>query len=82
MTWGSRTAPIKVGDLVAYRADFLRNTGQQTGEMPFARGRVVSLKQLGEETTIAEIDWGNPEIPPKVNVRNLCRTGERGFSLS
>lgn len=81
MTWRSRTAPIKVGDIVAYRADFLRNTGQQTGDMPAARGKVVSLKQLSEETTIAEIDWGNPDIPSKVNVKNLSRVGQRGFSL-
>ena len=80
MTWQSRTTPIKVGDTVAYSAAFLRSTGQQTGDIPFARGVVTALKQLGE-ITLADIDWGNPDIPARVNVKNLCKPKGKGFTV-
>ena len=80
MTWQSRTAPISVGDQVAYSAAWLKSTGQHTGEIPFARGTVTALTVLSPETTIAVVDWGTDEIPAKVNVKNLCRVAQKEFS--
>ena len=34
MSWQARTAKIAVGDKVAFKASFLRSTGQMTGETP------------------------------------------------
>lgn len=80
MTWQSRTAPIKVGDKVAFSAAWLRSTCQHSGDIPHARGTVTALKVLGDDCTIATVDWGgNEEIPTKVHVKNLCRVKSRGF---
>ena len=79
MSWQNRVQDFKVGDAVCYKSSFLRNTGQYAGESPHARGVITELKPLGE-TTIALIDWGNPEIPCKVNTKNLSKVTERGIA--
>lgn len=70
-------AELKVGDVVKYKRDFLRNTGQITGDVPFARGRIESITKLGE-TQIATIYWNDQtaDIPPKVNVANLTHADD------
>ncbi len=77
MTWTGRTQPINVGDTVRYSADWLRSTGNITGDLPFAKGTVTALQVLSPDVTLATIDWQNPDIPGKVNVRNLERINER-----
>lgn len=79
MSWQSRTAKIEVGDKVAYKASFLRSTGQYTGDIPHARGVVTEIKSLGE-MTLATVDWGNPNIPPRVNTANLSKVTQRGVA--
>jgi hypothetical protein len=69
--WTKRTQPIKVGDTVGYSKQFLQSTGQYTGDAPFARGKVTELLSLGSDTVLAEIDWDRPDLPPRVNVKNL-----------
>ena len=82
MSWSSRTQPIKEGDNVAYSAAFLRSISAYTGDLPFARGIVTALKVLSPEVTLATVDWGGKqEIPTTINVKNLCRTNEGGFSV-
>ena len=61
---------VLIESKVKYRREWLRSTGQMTGDMPFARGIVKELKPLGQ-TEIATVDWGNEDIPAKVNVANL-----------
>jgi hypothetical protein len=80
MTWTDRTQPVKVGDRVAYSKGFLRSTGQYTGDMPAAKGIVTALVPLGTETTLAEIEWDKPDLPARVNVKNLCRVNSIEFS--
>jgi hypothetical protein len=70
MSWNQRVQPIKVGDKVAYSKTFLQSTGSYTGDIPHARGEVTALVSLGE-VTLAEIAWDTPEIPARVNVKNL-----------
>ena len=65
---------FEIGDKVAYSVQFLQSTGQYTGEIPAARGVITGLKNLGS-TTLAEIDWGNDNIPPRVNTTNLAKVG-------
>ena len=65
---------MQVGDRVAYSVQFLRSTGQQAGDTPFARGVIKKLVPLGE-TTLAEIEWEQGDHPRKVNVANLAKVG-------
>ncbi|CAN0499892.1 unnamed protein product [Phaeothamnion confervicola] len=74
----SKSSPIAVGDRVAYSRGFLRSVGVFAGDMPHARGEIKKLTPLGE-TTLAEVEWRNAELPPRVNVANLCRVGDAGF---
>jgi hypothetical protein len=53
-------------------------TGQYTGDVPQGRGVVTALVPLGD-TTLAEIEWNNPELPKRVNVANLSRVTEQGI---
>jgi len=69
--WKDRTQPIKVGDMVGYSKQFLQSTGQFTGDVPLARGKVTVLLPLGGDTMLAEIDWDKPDLPPRVNAKNL-----------
>lgn len=77
--WVKRTQTIDVGDTVGYSKAFLQSTGQHTGDVPFARGKVTALKTLGKDVTLADIDWGNPDLPTRVNVKNL--TTIKGIAL-
>ena len=72
MSWTRRTAAIGAGDTVAYSRTWLQSTGQVTGDVPFARGRVKSLIPLGS-LVLAEIEWNTPDLPERVNVKNLSR---------
>ncbi len=72
MSWTQRTAAIEAGDTVAYSKAFLQSTGQQTGDAPFARGQVKSVIPLGS-MLLAEIEWNTPDLPQRVNVKNLSR---------
>jgi hypothetical protein len=71
---------VKVGDRVAYGRQFLRNIGCVTGDLPRARGIVAALVTVGE-VTLAEIDWDLPDIPRRVNVKNLCVSRRIGHEL-
>ena len=64
---------IEVGDMVRYRAGFLRSIGVHTGLLPQARGKVTELEPIGRSLVLAVVDWGDDEVPPKVNVKNLER---------
>jgi hypothetical protein len=80
MNWKDRTKNgIEVGDKVCYSRQFLQNTGQLTGDVPFARGVVTKIVPLGE-TSLAEIDWDTPDLPARVNTANLSKVTEKGIS--
>jgi hypothetical protein len=72
--WRTRVQAIKPGDTVGYSKTFLQSTGQFTGDAPFARGKVIALHRIGQETLLAEIEWDRPGLPDRVNVRNLSTT--------
>lgn len=62
------------GDKIAYSVQFLRSIGMSHSEMARSRGVIKSLKPLGS-VLLAEIEWNDPELPPKVNVANLAHVG-------
>lgn len=66
---------IQVNDRVKYSRDWLRSTGQFTGDIPFARGTVTAIKEYGGGLRLATVDWKNPDIPEKVHVKNLTKIG-------
>ena len=72
----ARSTPIAVGDGVQYKAAFLRSIGEITGPLPFAKGTVTKVDTYGSSFAIATIDWGDDEIPPRVNVGNLKRISD------
>ena len=75
MSWAQRTAAIEAGDTVAYSRTWLQSTGQLTGDTPFARGRVKALIPLGS-LVLAEIEWNTPNLPERVNVKNLSHVND------
>jgi hypothetical protein len=70
--WTSRTSEISAGDRVAYSRQWLRSTGQMTGDVPQARGTVRSIEPLGS-LRLAVIEWDQPDLPQRVNVKNISR---------
>ena len=62
---------ITIGSRVQYSAKFLRSIGEYTGDLPFAKGTVTNLINLSKNLVLAEINWKNPNIPAKVNIKNL-----------
>jgi hypothetical protein len=74
MAWADRTQAIRIGDQVGYSHAFLKSTGQHTGIVPFARGKVTDLTVFGS-ATLAIVAWDTPDMPERVNVANLARVG-------
>lgn len=72
MSWSGRVKDIQVGDTVRYCRAWLQSTSTFTGHIPRAKGTVTAIKDLGG-TKIATIDWGNLDIPERVNVANLSK---------
>jgi len=70
--WTTRTAAVQAGDRVAYSRQWLQSTGQMTGDVPLARGTVVRIEPLGA-LCLAVIEWDQPDLPARVNVKNLSR---------
>lgn len=81
MSWANRTKAVSVGDKVCYSRQFLQSTGQQTGDVPFARGTVTAITKLGE-TMLAEIEWNQQDLPNRVNVANLSKVTQKGIQES
>jgi hypothetical protein len=77
----TRSKQLAIGDRVAYSRSWLRSIGAYTGDLPHAKGTITGLKTLSREITLADVAWeGNPDIPGRVNVRNLCRIGGIDYS--
>ena len=70
---------IQIGDRVGYRVRWLRSTGACHGPLSRARGVVKAIKSLGS-LQLAEIEWGNPDMPTRVAVTNLARVGTLAFT--
>ena len=65
---------IQVGDSVRYRGDFLRTIGAYSGPLGWAKGTVTALQTLSIDVVLAAVTWDNPDMPAKVNVKNVERT--------
>lgn len=65
---------VKVGDKVRYSVAWLRSTGNYAGDVANAKGVVTAIQPLGT-TSLAVVDWGNPNVPAKVLTSNLTIIG-------
>jgi hypothetical protein len=79
MRWEERARAIQPGDRVAYTPAWLRSTGTYSGDLPQAKGKVLGLQVISPDVTLAEIEWDRPDLPARVNVRNLCRVNSREY---
>ena len=51
------TTSIEVGTRVAYSHKFMQDAGSFTGPMPFRRGVVTELQEIGSGIVLATIAW-------------------------
>lgn len=67
---------LRLGDRIKYASRWLRSVGAYTGPLPFARGRVVALKECGRQFVLATVEWDkgtDPDVPTLINAKNLSR---------
>jgi hypothetical protein len=70
---------FKIDDSVMFSREFLRSTGQFTGPVPFAKGRVLSVEQLNPKLFIVAVNWGNTTT--RVLSSNLIHGYDRSKEL-
>ena len=71
---GSTRHDFKVGDRVKYSVEYLRSTGQYTGDICFAKGVVTKIEPWpSSDRTLVSVDWNDPAIPVKVLNMNLAQ---------
>jgi hypothetical protein len=63
---------IQVGDTVAYTQAFLDRNSRYPNGLAAAQGTVKALHPLDNGSVLADIDWNNPGLPKRVNVKNLA----------
>ena len=68
---------IKIGDYVCYSREWLRSTGNFTGNIPQASGRVINIEVVYPEFELAIVEWNFKDIPAQINVKNLIRLDEK-----
>ncbi len=56
-----KTTVYAVGDRVAYGVAFLRSTGQTTGELPWYRGTIRAVEELGA-VQLCVIAWDGVHV--------------------
>ena len=56
---------MKLGDTVRFTSEWLRNTGNFLGPVPFMRGEIVHLADLSDDRQVAtvEFNWLNSHGP-------------------
>ena len=80
MTDSPDSNKLQLGDRVTYSSRFLKDTGQHTGEIPFARGTITGFTPMGS-SQLANIIWDREGIPGKVLINNLSRIRDDGVIL-
>lgn len=69
-----KAKPI-VGRTVAYSAQFLKNIGAQTGELPQWRGEIKSVQEFGEGKYLVTVLWAGQSRPSRALASNLAYPG-------
>lgn len=71
---------FRVDDVVMFSREFLRSTGQFTGPVPFAKGRVLMVEQLNPKLFIVTVQWAD-DVQSKVLSSNLIHGSDRSMEL-
>lgn len=71
---------IRVDDNVMFSREFLRSTGQFTGAVPFAKGRVEMVEQMNSKLFIVTVNWGD-NTQSRVLSSNLIHGSNRANEL-
>lgn len=71
---------FKIDDIVMFSREWLRSTGQFTGPVPFAKGKVVSVEQLNSKLFVVAVNWGN-DVQSRVLSCNLIHESNRSKEL-
>jgi hypothetical protein len=61
---------LTIGTKVKLSRVWLKSIGAYTGSLPFARGTITGIMDLGS-IQLAIVKWDNPDAPAKVNTKNL-----------
>lgn len=77
MKWTERVRAIKVWDMVAYGRPFLQSISCHTGSLPQATGKVIASQEVSDNLIVVETEWDRPDMPTKVNFKNLSRFNRR-----
>lgn len=70
-----RNPDLKIGDDVMYAREWLRNTGQFSGAVPFRCGKIKALQYLGDRI-LAYVHWDDG-VTGNVLTVNLVRRDRR-----
>ena len=71
---------FKIDDNVMFSREFLRSTGQFTGPVPFAKGRVEMVEQMNSKLFIVTVNWGD-NTKSRVLSSNLIHGSDRSKEL-
>jgi hypothetical protein len=71
---------FKIDDTVMFSRGFLRSTGQFTGPVPFAKGKIEGLEELRPGLFIVAVNWGN-DVKSRVLSSNLICANDRSKEL-
>jgi hypothetical protein len=71
---------FRVNDNVMFSREFLRSTGQFTGAVPFAKGRVEMVEQMNSKLFIVTVNWGD-NTKSRVLSSNLIHGSDRSKEL-
>jgi hypothetical protein len=65
---------IAIGDRVKFSVGYCRSTAQYTGPVPFARGRVMRLREVAPGFVLAAVKWDRERsvLPDVTNLANLA----------
>ena len=61
---------MNVNDKVRYKTSWLRAVGAFTGDICHAVGTITELKDYSS-FILATVAWDKPNIPDRVNIKNL-----------
>ncbi len=67
---------LNIGDIVAYKAKFLKDICDFSHKSASKRGKVTKIIHIGRDITIVEIDG---DFNHAVNIKNICKINSAAF---
>lgn len=67
---------LNIGDIVAYKAKFLKDIADFSHKSASKRGKVTKIIHIDRDMTIVEIDG---DFGHAVNIKNICKINSASF---